>query len=113
MGNSKRIVSGDLWTNNVHTILDPTGSANSCTARIRSAVLGKRTDKKTDYSLFTERLSRFQPNVDRPARHALLCHCSCPATLLPKEAVFDFRVDLAEPLFCAPRPISVPLNFSL
>jgi len=30
------------------TILDSTEFANLCTARIHSAVLGKRTDKKTE-----------------------------------------------------------------
>ena len=80
---------------------------------VRGPTRKQKTVLFTDY---TERLSRFQPNVDRPARHsppALPCHCSCPATLLPEEAVFDFRIDLVEPLLCALRSIPVPLDFSL
>jgi hypothetical protein len=41
------------------------------------------------------------------------CVCSCTAALLPEEAVFNFRIDLVEPMLCALRSIPAPPEFSL
>ena len=44
---------------------------------------------------------------------ALPCGCSYTAALLPEEAFFDFRINLAEPLLCALYSVPVALGFSL
>jgi hypothetical protein len=74
-------------------------------------------------SAYSAAIERFETKLDLasaamsnfggPENIALPCHCSSTAALLPEEALFDFRINLVEPLLCALRRLPMPLGFSL